>query len=100
MRPGSAHMKEKAMAKKNTLAGKDTAPATDSKWEAEDALRTLTRAEEIKANPKLYAAAKAMASEKIEEMRRVSGKADDMAKRGLISEKERTKLSDKAKTSS
>jgi len=42
--------------------------AEDRKWEAEDDLRTLARAEEIKMSPERMKACKAMAKQKIAEM--------------------------------
>lgn len=44
---------------------KASAPSMDE-WQVEDDLRTLSRAEEIKADPKRYKAALAMAKEKIQ----------------------------------
>lgn len=42
--------------------------AADTSWQAEDDMRTLMRAEEIKRDPKRLAAAKACAKKKIEEV--------------------------------
>ena len=50
-----------------------TGPVEASKgpdeWEIEDALRTLTRAEEIRKDPKMMAKVRKMAKEKIERMK-------------------------------
>lgn len=45
----------------------------DAKWRAEDDMRTLARAEEVKRDPKRLAAAKAMAREKLAELQAVAG---------------------------
>lgn len=45
----------------------NAAPAGDD-WRAEDDMRTLARAEEIKRDPKRLAAAKACAKKKLEEV--------------------------------
>lgn len=47
--------------------------AEEKKWQIEDDLRTLTRAEEIKRDPKRLAAAKKMAKERLEEVQSVIG---------------------------
>ena len=44
----------------------------DSKWRAEDDMRTLARAQEVMADPKRLAAAKKMAKEKLAEMQAVA----------------------------
>ena len=49
----------------------------DAKWQAEEDMRTLIRADEIKADKKRFAAAKAMAKTKLEEKRQ---EAANMAK--------------------
>ena len=61
------------------MATKKNAPATalsmndsEAKWRAEDDMRTLARAEEIKRDPKRLAAAKKMAKEKLAEMQSVA----------------------------
>ena len=45
----------------------------DSKWRAEDDMRTLARAEEVKADPKRLAAAKKIAKEKLAELQSIAG---------------------------
>ena len=44
------------------------AAAGEDKWQAEDDMRTLARAEEIRRNPKRLKAAQAIAKEKIKEL--------------------------------
>lgn len=56
----------------NKIAG--MSPFSDARWQAEDDLRTLTRAEEIKRDPKRLKAAKALAKEKLAEMASIAGK--------------------------
>lgn len=56
---------------------KASAPAAvgvydDAKWRAEDDMRTLARAEEVKRDPKRLAAAKKMAREKLAELQAVA----------------------------
>lgn len=48
------------------------APYDDSKWRAEDDMRTLARAQEVMADPKRLAAAKKCAKEKLTEMQAVA----------------------------
>lgn len=69
-----------------------SAPAPDRKWEVEDAVRTLTRAEEIKADPKMMEAVATMAKEKVDDMKAV----ERLAKRGLVSDKQMAKAKAKA----
>ena len=45
----------------------------DSKWRAEDDMRTLARAEEVRNDPKRLAAAKKMAREKLAELQTIAG---------------------------
>ena len=57
---------------------KSTAPSTvdvydGSKWRAEDDMRTLARAEEVRNDPKRLAAAKKMAREKLAELQTIAG---------------------------
>lgn len=59
-------------------AKKASAPAAvgvydDAKWRAEDDMRTLARAEEVRRDPKRLAAAKKMAREKLAELQAVAG---------------------------
>lgn len=44
----------------------------DAEWEAEDDVRTLARAEEIRRDPKRLARAKAMAKKKLAELKTVA----------------------------
>ena len=48
-------------------------PMTDQDWQAEDDMRTLMRAAEVKASPERVARAKAHASQKAKEMAKVAG---------------------------
>lgn len=57
--------------KKNTIKG--MSPFSDDKWMVEDALRTLTRAEEIKRDKKLMAKVRMLAKERLAEMKAVAG---------------------------
>lgn len=47
----------------------------EARWRAEDDMRTLARAEEVKADPKRLAAAKKMAVSKLAEMKAVANLA-------------------------
>ena len=47
-------------------------PTSTTDWQAEDDMRTLMRAEEIKRDPKRLASAKACAKKKIEEVAAVA----------------------------
>lgn len=62
------------------------------KLDVEDALRTLTRAEEIKTDKSLMREVAKLAKEKASEMNTV---ADNLSKRGLISDKQRAKMKGK-----
>lgn len=78
--------------------GKATiAPSSDDKWKTEDALRSLTSAEEVRADKDLHAKATALAAEKAAQMQRVAASADNLAKRGLISDEERSRMPKKKK---
>ena len=64
------------MATKNTAPKAASTPAIsadEAKWRAEDDLRTLARAEEVRRDPKRLAAAKKMAREKLAELQTVAG---------------------------
>jgi len=63
------------------------------KWEVEDALRTLTRAQEIQDNKSLMREVRTMASTKAKEMNAIAGR---LAKRGMISSKQMAKLDKRA----
>ncbi|MGH8446871.1 MAG: hypothetical protein ACREVL_16485 [Solimonas sp.] len=54
--------------------------ATNNKWQTEEDMRTLLRAEEVKRDPKRFAAAKKLAAEKLKEMETVAGKAPPKSK--------------------
>lgn len=47
----------------------------EARWRAEDDMRTLARAEEVKADPKRLAAAKKMAKTKLAEMQSIANLA-------------------------
>jgi len=66
--------------------------ADSRKYEIEDALRTLTRAEEVKADKTLMAGVEKLAKEKAREMNTIAG---SLAKKGLISDKQEAKLKGK-----
>lgn len=57
--------------------GKPTAGYDDKKWQVEDDLRTLCRAEEIKKDTKRIAACRTMAKEKMMEMGAVAGSTSE-----------------------
>jgi hypothetical protein len=86
----SANGKAKA---KPTAATAEIAgnPASDDKYRIEDGLRTLTRAEEVRSDKALMAKIADHADSQAELMQRAAG----MAKRGMISEKQAAKLSEK-----
>lgn len=70
-----------------------TAPKTDRDWEIDDAVRTLTRAQEIESDAKMMAKVKKRAAEQAAELQQVAGtKIDALYKRGLISDKQAAKL--------
>lgn len=56
------------MAKKSAEA----APMIDKNWQAEDDLRTLVRACEIRKDSKRHAAAKALAKQQLTELKKIS----------------------------
>jgi len=60
------------MATKKASAPVAVGAYDDSKWRAEDDMRTLARAQEVMADPKRLAAAKKMAKEKLAEMQAVA----------------------------
>lgn len=80
------------MAKKSTAKDVPCSPVTDLKYQAEDDVRTLERAEEIKADPARMKRAAASAGEKAAAMNKVVG---DLSKRGLISDKAASKIKGK-----
>ncbi len=72
-KPKKAHRKAKKKAKKKA---KNKAPgavamAEDKKWEREEDLRTLQRAEEIRKDPKRLQAAKKEAKEKMSALKKI-----------------------------
>lgn len=52
--------------------GAKAVTASDNDWQAEDDMRTLMRAEEVRRDPKRLAAAKACAKKKLEEVASVA----------------------------
>lgn len=76
----------------------EVAPASPSKgerhsWEVDDALRTLTRAEEVKDDKGLMRDVAKKAREQAADMTKI---ADRLAGKGLISDKQREKMAAKA----
>ena len=67
----------------------------DRKWKVQSALDTLTRSYEIIKDKSLMADVKKLASTKAAEMSDIAGKADRLAKMGLISDKQRAKVGKK-----
>ena len=58
------------------MASKSTAvPSSDDDWQAEDDMRTLARAEEIRKDPKRLKAALAKAKEKMAELQALQDSA-------------------------
>jgi len=57
------------MAKKSMASA---VPAIDKNWQAEDDLRTLVRACEIRKDGKRHAAAKALAKQQLAELKKIS----------------------------
>ena len=62
------------------------------RWEVEDALRTIQQAAKIIGDKKLMDKVKAMAKEKAGEMEGIAQQAAQLAKMGLISDKQMAKL--------
>lgn len=64
------------MAKKGNhlKAMTSSAPMADRRWEVQDAVQTLKRAEQIKADPKLHAAAKAHAKTEAVALQKIARK--------------------------
>lgn len=63
------------MATKKAATPAVTVDYDESKWRAEDDMRTLARAQEVMADPKRLAAAKKCAKEKLTEMQAVANMA-------------------------
>lgn len=61
---------------------------SDDQWKVEDALRTLSRAEEIKSDPELMKKVRGLAEDKVEDFAKIAG----LAKRGLISDKQAERM--------
>lgn len=59
-------------ANKNAPSAAVSISDSEAKWRAEDDMRALARAEEVKRDPKRLAAAKKMAKEKLAEMQAVA----------------------------
>ena len=76
------------MAKSSTL----TEAPDDRKWKVQSALDTLTHAYDIIKDKSLMGDVKKLASTKAAEMTEIAGKADRLAKMGLISDKQRAKV--------
>lgn len=64
-----------ATKKTNVVAARPRLTAQDRRWEAQDALRTLQRAEEIMRNKPLLAAAKREATQQVKALTAVTKKA-------------------------
>lgn len=61
-------------------------------WEVRDAMHTMLRAGEIIKNKKLLAAVKKEATEHAKELEETAARAGQLAKMGLISDKQMAKL--------
>lgn len=88
--------KGQKMAKKAHKSAKDApsacGPVSDPKWQAEDDVRTLERAEEVESDPGRMKRAAVVAKEKAKAMNSV---VNSLVKRGLISDRERDRLDSK-----
>lgn len=82
------------MAKSKSKGDMPTTCGPDPKWQADDDVRTLERAEEIKAEDGRMKAAAKIAQEKSAAMNKV---AASLVKRGLISDKAKAKIKSSAK---
>ncbi len=67
------------MARKNTISGPSM--ADHRRWQAEEDLRTLRRAEEIRADKSRVAMAQKMATQELKALQRVAGKPAPKGKR-------------------
>lgn len=65
--------------KSNTICGPSA--SEQRRWQAEDDLRTLRRAEEIRADKSRVAMAQKMATQEVKALQRVAGKAAPKGKR-------------------
>lgn len=79
-------------ARKSTKTDSCAPCAPDPKWQAEDDVRTLERAEEVKSDPARLKRAATVATEKASAMNSVVA---GLVKRGLISDRQRDKLAQK-----
>lgn len=70
-------MAAKKRSNKSSTAGAYPVSQIDRDYQAEDDVRTLARAEEIKADKKRFAAAQTCAKRKIEEMENIFGEDDE-----------------------
>lgn len=80
---------------KTKQAGEMPAPASaksDKDWEAEDALRTMTRAEEHKSDPDMMKRVGAHAKKQSDAM---SGVLASLQKQGLVSDKAASKIANR-----
>lgn len=83
---------------KATDAANAVTPREPSKyedWQVEDAMRTMMRAKEIEADPKMMALVKKKAKEHAAKMAGVARQAEHLAKTGRISDKQMAKLKDR-----
>lgn len=77
-----------AKAKSSTAVPCGMSAADSRRYEVDDALRTLTRAEEIKADKSLIADVQKAAAARATDMQKIAGgKTGALMKRGLISDK-------------
>lgn len=81
------------MAKSKSTTGTSVC-GPDPKWQAEDDLRTMERAEEIKADPARMKKAAEVAKEKSAALNKVT---EQLARKGLISDKAKAKIKGKSK---
>lgn len=77
---------------KSKAAGVPLKPRKHDEWEVRDAMHTLMRAEEIQGDTKLMELVRKEAAKEAAKMQEVSRRADSLAKRGLVSDKQLAKL--------
>lgn len=80
------------MAKRNEVAPRDD---KYEDWNVDSAMRTMLRAREIVGDKKMMGLVKKRAAAHAKEMSAVASQADSLAKRGLISDKQMSKLKSK-----
>lgn len=80
------------MAKSPSISMAVPSKNSQEKWEVEDALRTLTRSQEIEKDASMMKRVRKMAEQKSAEMEKV---ADGLNKRALISDRQREKIKNK-----